>query len=127
MVVDQVVRAEDAAVLLVGEERDHEVAGRPLPAASSMSPSAVRIIASMSFMSTAPRPQSMPSRISPANGSTLQFAAIGRDDVEVAVQHERRAGSGRRPATRATTLGAAGLRLEQSAGSRPSDRSSAAT
>ena len=29
----------------------------------------------MSFMSTAPRPHSMPSRISPANGSTLQLRA----------------------------------------------------
>ena len=34
------------------------------------------IIASMSFMSTAPRPQMQPSRSSPANGSTDQSAAL---------------------------------------------------
>ncbi len=34
-----------------------------------------RIIASMSFMSTAPRPHSIPSRSSPANGSTCQSRA----------------------------------------------------
>jgi len=42
--------------------------------ARSSSATAVSIIASMSFMSTAPRPQSMPSFTSPAKGSTLQFA-----------------------------------------------------
>ena len=34
-----------------------------------------RIMASMSFMSTAPRPQTTPSRTSPPNGSTLQSCA----------------------------------------------------
>ena len=34
------------------------------------------IIASMSFMSTAPRPQMQPSRSSPENGSTCQSAAF---------------------------------------------------
>ena len=50
----------------------------------------VRIMASMSFMSTAPRPHSIPSRISPAKGSTLQFVRDRGDDVEVSVQDERR-------------------------------------
>src|SRR5690606_36470236 len=40
-----------------------------------MSRTTARIIASMSFMSTAPRPQIMPSRTSAENGSTCQSAA----------------------------------------------------
>ena len=41
-----------------------------------MSATDVRIMAFMFFMSTAPRPQSMPSFTIPANGSTLQSSAI---------------------------------------------------
>ena len=48
------------------------------------------IMASMFFMSTAPRPHSMPSRISPPNGSTRPVRGVGRDDVEVAVDDEGR-------------------------------------
>ena len=71
--------------------------------APMMSPSAVSIIASMSFMSTAPRPHSMPSRISPANGSTLQLRASAGTTSRWPCT--TRAGlSGLRPGTRATTL-----------------------
>ena len=47
-----------------------------------------RTIASMSFMSTAPRPQTQPSASSPANGSRRQSSGVGRDDVEVPVDEE---------------------------------------
>ena len=56
VVVDQPVRAVAAAGLLVGEEGEHDVAAgrRPVRIRSRTTAS---IIASMSFMSTAPRPQ----------------------------------------------------------------------
>ena len=75
VVVDQPVRALAAAGLLVGEEaraRRRAAAGGPRAAAARTTAS---IIASMSFMSTAPRPQTQPSAISPEKGSYGQSAA----------------------------------------------------
>ena len=65
----------------------------------------------MSFMSTAPRPQTQPSATSPANGSCVQSAASRRHDVEVAVDEQRRA-AGSSPSIRATTTGPPVGRLE---------------
>ena len=67
VVVDQVPRAEHAARLLVGEEGEHDVA-RGLRPVRSRSRTTASVMASMSFMSTAPRPQTQPSTISPENG-----------------------------------------------------------
>ena len=47
-----------------------------------------RTIASMSFMSTAPRPHTHPSAISPANGSQPPVDRVGRHDVQVTVDEE---------------------------------------
>ena len=69
VVVDQRVRALLAAGLLVGHERQHDVARGRRPSCVSWRTTA-SIIASMSFMSIAPRPQTQPSAISPENGST---------------------------------------------------------
>ena len=91
MVVDQPVRAELAAGLLVGEEAQHDVARRLAALAAPSGGRAASIIASMSFMSTAPRPQTQSSAISPANGSWVQSRGLGGHDVEVAVDEQRRA------------------------------------
>jgi hypothetical protein len=68
VVLHQPLGAEDAPGLLVGHEGQHDVTGglRPVRRRSRTTAS---VIASMSSMSTAPRPQSIPSAISPANGS----------------------------------------------------------
>ncbi len=92
MAVDYPVGAEHPTGLLVGEEAHHEVARRPSPANRRISPSDASIIASMSFMSTAPRPQSMPSLTTPPKGSTVQFAGSAGTTSRVPVHDERRAG-----------------------------------
>ena len=76
-----------------------------------------RIMASMSFMSTAPRPQSMPSRMTPPNGSTSS-SRVGRHDVEVTV-HDERGRSGSAPGDAGDHARAAGAAIEVP-GSRPS-------
>ena len=83
------------------------------------------IIASMSFMSTAPRPQTQPSAISPENGCTCQSAAsAGTTSRWPWMSRAGRAGSV--PSSRATTLARVGCGLEH-CGSRPTSASSAAT
>ena len=59
---------------------------RPL---RSRSRTTARVIASMSFMSTAPRPQTQPSAISPENGWCGPVVGVGRDDVGVPVDQQR--------------------------------------
>ena len=59
---------------------------RPL---RSRSRTTASVIASMSFMSTAPRPQTQPSAISPEKGWWVQSVGVGRHDVGVAVDQQR--------------------------------------
>ncbi|GAA5017179.1 hypothetical protein GCM10025734_67580 [Kitasatospora paranensis] len=75
VLVDQEAGAVGAAGLLVRDEGEDEVA-RGLRPVRRRSRTTARVIASMSFMSTAPRPQTQPSAISPPNGSYVQSAAL---------------------------------------------------
>ena len=75
VLVDEELRALVAAGLLVGGEGQHDRAlGHPTGRARGPGRT-LSTIASKSFMSTAPRPQTQPSWISPENGSTCQSAA----------------------------------------------------
>ena len=95
---------------------------RPLRARSRAD---AMIIASMSFMSTAPRPQMQPSRSSPANGSTCQSAALaGTTSRWPCTTSPGRDGSA--PSMRTMTLARPGS-LSAISGSRPTSASSAAT
>ncbi len=108
-----------AAGLLVGEE-----ARRPRRAAVRCPVrmrwrTAASIIASMSFMSTAPRPQTQPSRSSPANGSHRPVGGVRRHDVEVSV-HAQSAGRSRSaPGSRTATLTRPGSLSKAAARARP--------
>ena len=102
VVVDQPVRAVACRRPPRRRGRQHEVALGLAARRAAMSRTTARIIASMSFMSTAPRPQTQPSAISPANGSTCQSLGLRRHDVEVAV-HEQRVAAAVLPSTRATS------------------------
>ncbi len=111
---------------------------RPAP---RMSWSAPMIIASMFFMSTAPRPHSMPSRTTPPNGSTVQFvgsagttsvcpcttsAGFVRSAPSTLAMHARAAGGGveidgaRAPSRRGARRGIRRHRSRRSSGPRRS-------
>ena len=110
--------AVDAAGLLVGEEGEDEVARRLACRSGPGGAAMARIIASMSFMSTAPRPQMQPSRTSAANGSTCQSAAFAGTTSRWPCTSEGRAARGPRPrAARRRWRGPA--RSRQIVGSRP--------
>lgn len=84
-----------------------------------------RVIASMSFMSTAPRPQTQPSAISPENGSCVQSAALaGTTSVCPWMRSAGREGSS--PSIRAT-VEARPLCDSKICGSRPTSASFSAT
>ena len=118
-VLHQPVAALDPAGLLVGEEGEDQVARRPASerARSRMTAS---IIASMSFMSTAPRPQRQPSRSSPANGSTCQSAALAGTTSRwpCTISAPRSAVPAGSPSMRTTTVARPGS-LSISSGSSP--------
>ena len=83
------------------------------------------MIASMSFMSTPPRPQTTPSAISPENGSTCQSAALAGTTSRCPWTSS----PGRLlswPSIRATTLARLGCD-STTTGSRPTSLSSPAT
>ena len=120
------VRAVDAAGLLVGEERDDEVARRLLARRGRSSRTAARIMASMSFMSTAPRPQTQSSRDLAGERVDLPVVGAGGDDVEVAVdQQAGPRGVCARECARTRWPGAAATRTRS--GSRPTSASMPAT
>ena len=81
--------------------------------------------ASAFFMSTAPRPHSTPSRISPANGGTLQDDGSAGTTSRCPCTSSAGA-PGSRPPTRATTFARPGAD-SSSAGSTPASASLAAT
>ena len=84
-----------------------------------------RIIASMSFMSTAPRPQMQSSLSSAASGSTCQSAALAGTTSRWPWMHS--AGRSRSsPSIRTTTLVRPGS-LSTTVGSSPTSRSWATT
>ena len=122
VVVHQPVRAVVAARLLVGEEGEHDVARRLAARCGSRSRTTARIIASMSFMSTAPRPQTQPSRDLAGERVDRPVGGVGRYDVEVTVDQQRRPARGRRPPSRATTLARPGSD-SKICGSRPTSAS----
>ena len=72
MLLDEEARAEVAAVLLVGEHAEDEVARRPYALPPSRARTAETSIATPAFMSSAPRPQISPSTSFPSNGGCVQ-------------------------------------------------------
>ena len=86
---------------------------------------AASIIASMSFMSTAPRPHTQPSRSSPANGSTDQSAALAGTTSRCPCTHSAPR-SRSAPGIRTATLTRPGS-LSKVCGSRPTSRSRSTT
>ena len=106
------LQAEPVADLLVGgrRRRSRSPAGRKPSRASDAI--ATALAATCPFMSSAPRPQTSPSRSSPENGGTDHSARVGEHDVGVREQQQRRpVAAARDPRDEVRALGHARVQL----------------
>ena len=97
MVVDQVAARRSVPPASSSARKASTMSRGGLRPLRSRSRTTASIIASMSFMSTAPRPQTQPSAISPGERVVGPVVGVGRHDVGVAVDEQRRAATGPRP------------------------------